>query len=164
MRLRIAVPVVADRQRSVNPIYYVCFSTATIVASLILFQGFDTTDATNTVSLIAGFLTTFLGVHLLNHSRAPEPPRGDASAAPLGNGVFHPRLSLSLESPRVASGGHGRRSSIYRVFDADEEGEEVGLRTLREEEEEEDDADERTRLARARESDLEAARASPRSR
>ncbi|KZV99644.1 hypothetical protein EXIGLDRAFT_724644 [Exidia glandulosa HHB12029] len=147
----------------VNPIYYVCFSTATIVASLILFQGFDTTDASNTISLITGFLTTFLGVHLLNHSRAPEPPRGE-QAVPLGNGVLHPRLSLSLESPRVSSSAHGRRSSIYRVFDADEEGEEVGLRTLREEDEEDEDADERTRLARDPHRDIEAARASPRSR
>lgn len=153
----------------VNPIYYVCFSTATIVASLILFQGFDTTDATNTVSLIAGFLTTFLGVNLLNYSRAPEPPRGAADAnghMPLGNGVFHPRLSLSLESPRVSSSGHGRRGSLYRVFDADEDGEEVGLRTLHEEDE--DDADERTRLRQERDRDLdrdiEAARASPRTR
>src|SRR5882762_9328875 len=39
---------------SVNPMYYVCFSTATIVASLILFQGFNTDNPTNTLSLLAG--------------------------------------------------------------------------------------------------------------
>src|SRR5882757_7983234 len=59
---------------SVNPMYYVGFSTATIVASLILFQGFNTTDGTNTVTLLAGFIVTFLGVHLLNLSRKPEAP------------------------------------------------------------------------------------------
>ncbi|EJD43386.1 DUF803-domain-containing protein, partial [Auricularia subglabra TFB-10046 SS5] len=56
----------------VNPIYYVCFSTATIVASLILFQGFDTTAATDTASLIAGFLTTFLGVTFLGLRKTPR--------------------------------------------------------------------------------------------
>ncbi|KAG0141332.1 hypothetical protein CROQUDRAFT_68423 [Cronartium quercuum f. sp. fusiforme G11] len=53
----------------VNPIYYVCFSTATIVASLILFKGLGTQDAINTLSLIMGFVVTFLGVYLLNVSR-----------------------------------------------------------------------------------------------
>lgn len=52
--------------------YYVGFSTATIVASLILFQGFNTTDATNTVSLLAGFIVIFLGVHILNLSRREQ--------------------------------------------------------------------------------------------
>ncbi|EGG02544.1 uncharacterized protein MELLADRAFT_49802, partial [Melampsora larici-populina 98AG31] len=53
----------------VNPIYYVCFSTATILASLILFRGMGTQDAINTLSLIMGFVVTFLGVYLLNVSR-----------------------------------------------------------------------------------------------
>ncbi|TFY78230.1 hypothetical protein EWM64_g5782, partial [Hericium alpestre] len=56
----------------VNPMYYVCFSTATIVASLILFQGFNTDNPTNTISLIAGFVVTFLGIHLLELSRKPD--------------------------------------------------------------------------------------------
>lgn len=57
-----------------NPIYYVFFTTATIVASAILFQGFNTTDAVNTLSLICGFLVIFMGVYLLNISRQPEKP------------------------------------------------------------------------------------------
>ncbi|KAJ7871561.1 magnesium transporter NIPA-domain-containing protein [Mycena leptocephala] len=48
--------------RAVNPIYYVGFCTATIVASLILFRGFNTPSASSTVSLLSGFL----GVHILN--------------------------------------------------------------------------------------------------
>ncbi|KAH7105741.1 DUF803-domain-containing protein [Auriculariales sp. MPI-PUGE-AT-0066] len=124
----------------INPLYYVGFSSATIIASLILFQGFDTADATNTVSLITGFFTTFLGVHLLNHSHAeatPEDRRADGyDQVPL-SGVFQPRLSLSIESPRVSTSsqfGHGRRSSAYRIFDADAD--DVQLRPLREEDEE----------------------------
>jgi hypothetical protein len=59
----------------VNPIYYVFFTTATIIASAILFQGFNTTDAVNTLSLLCGFSIIFMGVYLLNISRQPEPPK-----------------------------------------------------------------------------------------
>ncbi|KAG8788304.1 hypothetical protein FRC12_014726 [Ceratobasidium sp. 428] len=57
------------------------FSTNVIVVSIqcarwlfyrhypLLFRGFNTTNPVNTVSLLAGFITTFLGVHLLNASR-----------------------------------------------------------------------------------------------
>ncbi|KAF9003316.1 magnesium transporter NIPA-domain-containing protein [Cyathus striatus] len=55
----------------VNPIYYVGFSSATIVASIIFFQGFYNTDAPTSISLIVGFVVTFLGVYLLNTSRSP---------------------------------------------------------------------------------------------
>lgn len=54
----------------VNPLYYVTFTTATLCASFILFKGFNTTDAVNTISLLAGFLVIFAGVYLLNLSRA----------------------------------------------------------------------------------------------
>ncbi|KAK5122644.1 hypothetical protein LTR85_003907 [Meristemomyces frigidus] len=58
----------------VNPLYYVTFTTFTLIASFILFSGFNTTDATNTISLLCGFLTIFAGVYLLNLSR--EDPDG----------------------------------------------------------------------------------------
>ena len=57
--------------------YYVGFSTCTIVASIILFQGLNTDDPTNTLALLAGFITTFLGVHLLELSRAPSAASAD---------------------------------------------------------------------------------------
>jgi hypothetical protein len=63
----------------VNPIYYVFFTTATIVASAILFQGFNTTGGVNTISLICGFLVIFMGVYLLNISRQPEKPHHPTS-------------------------------------------------------------------------------------
>lgn len=59
---------------SVNPLYYVTFTTFTLVASFILFSGFNTTDVVNTISLLCGFLTIFTGVYLLNLSR--EDPDG----------------------------------------------------------------------------------------
>lgn len=54
----------------VNPLYYVTFTTATLCASFILFKGFNTTNAVNTLSLLCGFLVIFTGVYLLNLSRA----------------------------------------------------------------------------------------------
>ncbi|KAI7868265.1 magnesium transporter [Spinellus fusiger] len=50
----------------VNPIYYVCFTTATITASAIMYQGQYTTTPINIASLICGFLILFSGVYLLN--------------------------------------------------------------------------------------------------
>ncbi|KXN80938.1 Magnesium transporter NIPA2 [Leucoagaricus sp. SymC.cos] len=119
----------------VNPMYYVGFSSCTIVASLILFQGFNTTDGTNTVSLLMGFIVTFLGVHLLNISRIPASPIDANSHSALEGGLLNPRLSLqgrmSLDgwsgvaadrtevtgAPRTGSGQHHHRrssSSLYR--------------------------------------------------
>lgn len=52
-----------------NPLYYVTFTTCTLAATFILFGGFNTTDAVNTISLLCGFLVIFTGVYLLNLSR-----------------------------------------------------------------------------------------------
>lgn len=54
----------------INPLYYVTFTTATLCASFILFRGFNTAGAVNTISLLSGFLVIFAGVYLLNLSRA----------------------------------------------------------------------------------------------
>lgn len=80
----------ARRSLSVNPIYYVFFTTSTIIASAILFQGFNTTDAGKTVSLICGFLIIFMGVYLLNLSREPEQPKGHSA---LETGMMSESLS-----------------------------------------------------------------------
>ena len=81
---------------SVNPLYYVGFSTATIIASVILFQGFDTDDPANSISLLAGFATTFLGVHLLDISRKPSPalPHANGAHSALESGLMNPGLSI----------------------------------------------------------------------
>lgn len=151
----------------VNPIYYVFFTTATIIASAILFQGFNTTDAVNTISLLCGFLTIFMGVFLLNISRQPEVPHPPTS---LETGLMNPRMSMSggrmsMEGqqggatlwnygnggsvpPAYAEGvshpnGHGRRSRVFQqqnstLFNAFEE-EGVALTQLQEEDESDDD-------------------------
>jgi len=109
---------------SVNPVYYVTFTTCTLIASFLLFQGFNTADPVNTISLLCGFLVIFAGVYLLNLSR--EDPDGRAA---LGNnfsdGVptdgisgFHTRRSMQLRrsqdsgyrSPFLGGSASGRHS------------------------------------------------------
>lgn len=95
----------------VNPIYYVGFTTSTLIASAILFAGFNTTGGVNTFSLLCGFVTIFLGVYLLNISQiqraqrdedfseplvGPRSPGGGAHHSALETGLIQPRMSLSL--------------------------------------------------------------------
>jgi hypothetical protein len=148
----------------VNPLYYVCFSTATIVASLILFQGINTDNPVNTVSLIVGFIIIFIGMHLLELSRKPAVTGHNA----LEHGILHPRLSLqgrssidgwsgaaaaaATSSPGLHY-GHARRNS-RTLFDTYEDAPNgsahaLNLQSLREEDAEDDEleaATERTRL------------------
>jgi hypothetical protein len=122
--------------------YYVGFSTATILASALLFRGFNTTDPTNTVSLIAGFIVTFLGVHLLNASRQAQAHAHPGSLDEEDVAWANPPASAGV-------GGHTRRSSSLYRFDPDAlrtEGNGVPLAEVREESDEE--GDERTRLHR----------------
>lgn len=151
--------------------YYVCFSTATIVASLILFQGFNTTSGTNTLSLLSGFVVTFLGVHLLNLSRHDAndiPPRTERLS--IENGLMNSHLSngrLSIDggwpaSPHAiglngvpghirrgslrGSGSFGGSTTLFNAHDGEQDGA-VALGRLGEEEEEEyANSDERSRL------------------
>lgn len=65
------------------------FTTCTLIASFILFRGFNTSDAVNTISLLCGFLTIFTGVYLLNLSR--EDPNGENLGIAQGDhrGAYH---------------------------------------------------------------------------
>ena len=79
----------------VNPLYYVTFTTFTLIASFILFRGFNTTSAVNIISLIIGFLIIFSGVYLLNISRKDNDGRSreifgvhnGRDMAPMDNGI-----------------------------------------------------------------------------
>lgn len=115
---------------SVNPLYYVTFTTATLCASFILFSGFNTSDAVNTLSLLCGFLVTFTGVYLLNLSRAD--PNGNKMLARRGTDVggtdmissVQTRLSMSARrstDPRRSSGSRGGdREGLMRAYDEEE--------------------------------------------
>jgi magnesium transporter len=101
----------------VNPLYYVTFTTATLCASFILFSGFNTTDAVNTISLLCGFLVIFSGVYLLNLSRGdPDGHRLLSGKIPDEDGIptdpittFSTRRSMQA---RRSFDPHRRSSSL----------------------------------------------------
>ncbi|KAH7037834.1 magnesium transporter NIPA-domain-containing protein [Microdochium trichocladiopsis] len=107
----------------VNPLYYVTFTTATLCASFILFSGFNTTDPTNTISLLCGFLVTFTGVYLLNLSR--QDPNGIRMLAGQHSDVggtdmvssIQTRLSMQARRSSVGSRGHTDRDGLMRAYD-----------------------------------------------
>ncbi|KAL4880960.1 magnesium transporter NIPA-domain-containing protein [Aspergillus karnatakaensis] len=131
----------------VNPLYYVTFTTATLCASFILFKGFNTTDAVNTISLLCGFLIIFSGVYLLNISRHDPDgsslvPKFDDEGVPTdGIAGFQTRRSMqarrSSEPHRRSSSsiaflnGQSDREGLIRSYDI--ESQNFGLSDLTEE-------------------------------
>ncbi|KAF4591570.1 DUF803 domain membrane protein [Ophiocordyceps camponoti-floridani] len=130
----------------VNPLYYVTFTTATLCASFILFSGFNTTDAVNTLSLLCGFLVTFTGVYLLNLSRG-DPNAHNVPAGQMGHDSTPTDMVSSLQTRRSmqsrrsgdhvrhsVSSLHGDREGLIRAYD-EEEAAGFGLTDLAEESE-----------------------------
>ncbi|KAK9456883.1 magnesium transporter NIPA-domain-containing protein [Dipodascopsis uninucleata] len=124
----------------VNPIYYVTFTTCTLVASAILFKGFNTTSLVNTLSLISGFLIIFSGVYLLNVSR--RDPNGlsisyerTMDGIPMENGVASIQARRSIQLARNSLALHRRSNSLRQearlIGDYEEQG--LGLTRLDEE-------------------------------
>lgn len=121
-----------------NPLYYVTFTTATLCASFILFQGFNTTDAVNTISLLCGFLIIFTGVYLLNLSRHdPDGTRMshakfDDDGVPT-DGIASFQTRRSMQSRRSSSSaylnGHGDREGLIHSYDV-ENNSGIGLHQL----------------------------------
>ncbi|KAK7534951.1 magnesium transporter NIPA-domain-containing protein [Phyllosticta citribraziliensis] len=100
----------------VNPLYYVTFTTFTLIASSILFRGFNTTSAVNTISLICGFLVIFSGVYLLNLSRGD--PEGNShlahkfdDAVPT-DGIANYQTRRSMQSRRSGDSAFSSRHSL----------------------------------------------------
>ena len=50
---------------SVTPIYYVIFTTATMLASVILFEGIKKATAVQVMTVLIGFFTIFIGVFMV---------------------------------------------------------------------------------------------------
>ncbi|KAF2261797.1 DUF803-domain-containing protein [Lojkania enalia] len=108
----------------VNPLYYVTFTTCTLIASFLLFRGFNTTNAVNTISLLCGFLVIFSGVYLLNLSRDDPDGRNtlgnNFSDAPPTDGISGFPTRRSMQSRRSTDsgfrspflGGAGNRHSM----------------------------------------------------
>ncbi|KAL1838599.1 hypothetical protein VTJ49DRAFT_2495 [Mycothermus thermophilus] len=137
----------------VNPLYYVTFTTATIVASFIFFRGFNTTDIVNILSLLCGFLVTFTGVYLLNLSRTdPDGTRtlarrthGDMTGTDMVSSI-QTRMSMearrSLSHRRISTGSAraGDREGLMRSYD-EEAAAGFGLTDLTEDTDEEESQD-----------------------
>ena len=78
------------------------------MASLILFQGFNTTSGMTTLLLLVGFIITFLGVHLLDFSRKAQ------DVAQVETGTVDPRCSMgrmNTDGGWHVSGGMGDSES-----------------------------------------------------
>lgn len=120
----------------VNPLYYVTFTTSTLCASFILYGGFNTSDAVNTISLLSGFLVIFTGVYLLNISRADPDGRRlmdggsprDGIATDIVSGIqtrrsMQSRRSIDPHRMSVGSNGYSRagdREGLIRAYDEEE--------------------------------------------
>lgn len=137
-----------------NPLYYVTFTTATLCASFVLFRGFNTTDAVNTISLLSGFLVIFTGVYLLNLSRGdPDGHRllnGNLEDGVPTDGItsLQTRRSMqirrSIEAHRLSSGSagfgtRGDRQGLIHSYDEENGG--FGLTDLAEDSDEGRDPD-----------------------
>lgn len=133
-------PRIPNHLRSVNPLYYVTFTTATLCASFILYSGFNTTDPINTLSLLCGFLVTFTGVYLLNLSRSD--PNGFKMISGRGGDdsvgtdmISQIQTRMSMEARR-SLGHNGDREGLMRAYD-EEEAAEFGLTDLAEDSDDE---------------------------
>ncbi|KAF6006178.1 hypothetical protein HII13_005299 [Brettanomyces bruxellensis] len=120
----------------VNPLYYVTFTTAVLLASFILFRGFNAASTVDVISLICGFLIIFSGVYILNITRKKPETEDDValfsanqdglSDIPLNNDVstYH-QFRKSLESKRplgssyseipLQAGSEFRRSDSFEL-------------------------------------------------
>ncbi|XP_015580319.1 probable magnesium transporter NIPA6 isoform X1 [Ricinus communis] len=58
----------------VSPVYYVMFTTLTIVASAIMFKDWSGQNASSITSEICGFITVLSGTIILHATRGQEPP------------------------------------------------------------------------------------------
>jgi len=124
----------SSQSHRVNPLYYVTFTTATLTASFILYGGFNTSDAVNTLSLLSGFLVIFTGVYLLNISRgdpdgrkminghAPEGIATDLVSSIQTRRSMQARRSMDPHRMSIGSNGYGRsdRDGLIRSYDEEE--------------------------------------------
>ncbi|VFQ79258.1 unnamed protein product [Cuscuta campestris] len=62
----------------VSPVYYVMFTTLTILASVIMFKEWDHNDATQIVTELCGFMTILCGTFLLHKTKDMGGARGGA--------------------------------------------------------------------------------------
>lgn len=117
----------------VNPLYYVTFTTATLIANFILFRNYNDAGPKDSISLICGFLIIFSGVYLLNISRNKNSKHNqlfsaqdDLSDIPMDAGISAIQTRRSLHIHRSGTGVsiNDNDESVglrrFDSFDADE--------------------------------------------
>ena len=87
------------------------------MASIILFQGFNTDEPSKAVSLVTGFIVTCLGVNVLTLARNSAPPVDHSPHYALEDRPTHSRLSTQDQDP------------LLDGFDREASRDSVGLRT-----------------------------------
>ncbi|KAJ3220006.1 hypothetical protein HDU67_007739 [Dinochytrium kinnereticum] len=80
----------------VTPIYYVFFTSATILASIILFQGFHEATGAQVVSVFCGFLTIFIGVFILSGKSMSGSKEGDGMSLSARNSPSDDQIGLNI--------------------------------------------------------------------
>ncbi|KAJ6125623.1 hypothetical protein N7471_012940 [Penicillium samsonianum] len=88
----------------VNAMYYVGFTTCTLSASIIFYQGLNTSNWTSIISMICGFLLNFTGISLLTLSKTAS-----SSEKRMGSVRGMSMRSLDLSHGRY---DHVRTSSV----------------------------------------------------
>ncbi|KAJ1343406.1 hypothetical protein BSLG_001996 [Batrachochytrium salamandrivorans] len=101
----------------VTPIYYVFFTTATIVASIILSEGVKRSTPVEMMSVLAGFSTIFIGVFMVNGAKSNAASFADKSLTRRQSLSLVPRLSVNLSNKAVVSEHH-----LLKTFDEDHMG------------------------------------------
>ncbi|CAM9019248.1 hypothetical protein WICANDRAFT_33140 [Wickerhamomyces anomalus NRRL Y-366-8] len=111
----------------VNPLYYVTFTTATLLASFILFRNYNDAGPKDSISLICGFLIIFSGVYLLNISRKKKDHQAvlfsqhdDLGDIPMEGsvGAFQARRSLNIHRTAGSHSNENEESVGLRRFDS----------------------------------------------
>lgn len=112
----------------VNPLYYVTFTTATLVANFILFRNYNDAGPKDSISLICGFLIIFSGVYLLNISRKRNEShqklfsqQEDLSDIPLEGGISAFQTRRSLNMPRSRAPSYSEDVGLRRINSEDED-------------------------------------------
>ncbi|KAF3653871.1 putative magnesium transporter NIPA6 [Capsicum annuum] len=78
----------------VSPVYYVMFTTLTIIASAIMFKDWAGQNASSIVSEMCGFITVLSGTIVLHVTREQEPANPPDSRSRLQKLKLHPQLTV----------------------------------------------------------------------
>ncbi|XP_028124921.1 probable magnesium transporter NIPA2 isoform X3 [Camellia sinensis] len=78
----------------VSPVYYVMFTTLTIIASMIMFKEWDAQNATQIATELCGFLTILCGTFLLHKTK--DMGGGSPSQIAMASPVFHTVPSVNM--------------------------------------------------------------------